>query len=527
MKSTTVFWLLVCIVIVGVGIRAYEITARSLWFDEAFSWRLAEFPFTEMIARDIQDVHPPLYYVLLKGWGTVFGTSLLSLRLFSVFFAGATIVMGYVFTLSAWRSRSLALVAATFIAVSAWQIPFAWEARMYTQGGFFALLSSWMLLMAVREQPQKLSWWLGYSASAAALAYTHYFAFFTLAAQAVFVIGYMIWQTKGRLGELFQMRFTWYAIASGMVALLLYAPWVPIFIQQNSQVQESFWIPAIGGWSIPDTFYRMMAPTSGIPPHTGFGIVLSLLPMLITIIMWVLLVLTCRTYEKTDKARLSMRNISLPVRAGGVCDGAWLTMLLGLVPFLCVIAISFMGQSLYQDRYLVFANLFILIGFAAVFMRIPHTLTRRVLVTLFIAGSLFAYGRYWMELDIQNKPGAHAAAQHVFSQYQPGEAVLVSSPFIFFAIDHYAQEEFGKPNVVKLYSETGEVAHFAGGPILRPQDSFNPNNIHSQNVVWMIDTTGFGGTETQLPPEWQRVSREAYPEVFGYQGEVIVSKYTR
>ena len=83
--------LLLLIVLIGVGLRSYELTARSLWFDEAFSWRLAQFSFPEMIERAAADVHPPLYYIFLQGWTAIFGSSLQGIRSLSVAFAALTI----------------------------------------------------------------------------------------------------------------------------------------------------------------------------------------------------------------------------------------------------------------------------------------------------------------------------------------------------------------------------------------------------------------------------------------------------
>src|SRR3990167_1194317 len=64
--------ILFLIVLLGVALRAYQVTMRSLWFDEAFSWRLIQFPWVEMLTRASQDVHPPFYYILLKGWRYIF-----------------------------------------------------------------------------------------------------------------------------------------------------------------------------------------------------------------------------------------------------------------------------------------------------------------------------------------------------------------------------------------------------------------------------------------------------------------------
>src|SRR5687768_6529637 len=105
MSRHLTIWLLLLALVVGAFLRVYQINDRSLWFDEAFSWRLVLFPLPEMITRAAADVHPPLYYFFLKGWTGVFGSSLAALRAFSVALGLASILMTYRFAATAWRSR--------------------------------------------------------------------------------------------------------------------------------------------------------------------------------------------------------------------------------------------------------------------------------------------------------------------------------------------------------------------------------------------------------------------------------------
>lgn len=510
MKRTFALWLLIAIVVIGVGIRSYHLTSRSLWFDEAFSWRLVQFPVSEMISRDAADVHPPLYYLLLKGWTTVFGSSLLALRSFSVTLAGITILAAYQFAAYAAGRRSAGLLAAAIVAFAGFQIAFAWEARMYTLATAIGLFSSWLLLKSVRSKPQSIMLWVAYAAAAAALAYTHYYAFFTLAAHAVFVLGYIIVQTRWRIGELLQLKTFWYAVASAVLAIILYSPWIPAFIAQNSQVQQAYWVPPIGGWSIPDTFYRFLAPTSGIPPHEGvIGPLITVIPITGTIALWLLLSFS------------SFRRLP--------ADSRFLVMLSGLVPFALSIAISLLAkQSLYQDRFLFLANLFILIGLALAVSAIPWRWPRRTVAALCVAGLAAASLAYWQELKIPQKPGAHAAAAQIFTSGNLQEPVIVTSPFVYFAILHYAAEEFDRPQSVKLYSEDGKLSHFAGGPILMAEDVIGPQVFSDvRESLWVVDTTGFGGSIMPLPQDWTVAERSEHPEVFPHQGTVIVTRYTR
>lgn len=504
MATRTKHWLLVIALCLGAVLRIYEITDRSLWFDEAFSWRLVLFPIPEMFERAAADVHPPLYYVLLKAWATIFGTSLAALRGFSVTFGLASILMAYRFAATAWQSRFVGVLTALAVAVAGWQISYAWEARMYTLGIFLSLLASWLLIKAVRAERRQGMLWIAYAVTAAAFAYTHYFAFFTLAAHALFIVGSILQKTKGRIGEIIQSPRFWWAFVAALLAIALYSPWIPIFLRQNAQVQDSYWVPPIGGWSIPDTFYRMFIPLVGIPPHQGFGIVLASIPIIFTVGLWILLPIMSR-------------------RSNG---GASLTVLSAATPFILAILVSLIGQSLYQDRFLVFTHVFILTAIAATIGQLPRSTIRTLIATVFIVFLGTTHWFYRQELALSQKPGARAAAYAAYASKQSDEAVIVTSPFVYFAIDHYAREELNA-SPPHLYAQTAEFSHFAGGPILRPDDTLLASQLDANPPagLWVIDTTGFGGSEHDFGPLWVSEQRQVFPEVFPHQGDVILHHY--
>ena len=56
------FLLSLCVILCQIqGAFSYD-----LWVDEAFSIRMLEHSYGEMIALTAKDVHPPLYYIILK-----------------------------------------------------------------------------------------------------------------------------------------------------------------------------------------------------------------------------------------------------------------------------------------------------------------------------------------------------------------------------------------------------------------------------------------------------------------------------
>lgn len=102
---------------------------QSLWLDEAISYfAVKNFNFFEIITKfSLGDVHPPLYYLVLKFWTVLFGYSEIALRFPSVIFGVLTV--WFVYKLGGKK-------AAIFMAVNPLAIYYSQEARMYSLATF-------------------------------------------------------------------------------------------------------------------------------------------------------------------------------------------------------------------------------------------------------------------------------------------------------------------------------------------------------------------------------------------------------
>ncbi|HVO42084.1 MAG TPA: glycosyltransferase family 39 protein, partial [Aggregatilineales bacterium] len=83
------------IVLLACGLRFYRIDYQSLWNDEGNSLRLAERSIPDLIAAARLDIHPPGYYLALKGWIALTGESEFSLRALSAFTGVLTVACVY------------------------------------------------------------------------------------------------------------------------------------------------------------------------------------------------------------------------------------------------------------------------------------------------------------------------------------------------------------------------------------------------------------------------------------------------
>lgn len=145
----------------AVALRLYRLTASSLWADEAGSLQQSSgtslWATISYLARTAEGDHfQPLYFILLYLWRAIAGSSVFSLRALSVLFSLAALI---VVALTAARvfGRFHALLATTLVAVSAFFVIHAQEARPYALLLFLGALLL-LLFLRVRERRAQRSY---------------------------------------------------------------------------------------------------------------------------------------------------------------------------------------------------------------------------------------------------------------------------------------------------------------------------------------------------------------------------------
>lgn len=475
------------ILIISALLRFYNNTAIALWHDEAFSALYIRYPLEEMMQRIILDVHPPLYYLILRGWSYFAGHSLLSLRLLSIFFGVLTVWAGYALVRAAFKNKRLALISAAVLAVNPFQIQYALEARMYTLGTFLALASSYLLLKATDPESavSKKKYWALYGITVAAAFYTHYYLFFTIAAQAAYIfLASIKWRT---------FRLLVSGILAYILAAILYLPWVPSLLAQVSRVSESFWIPAMNRWSVPGTVWKMIF--GGDAARESVLLVTAILAG-ITVLYFLKRV---KNFNK------------------------WLIVLGAIVPFALSVALSW-RTNLYLDRYFVFASLFVSLLIALAFAHIPKKFMRYMLLVSLLGTSLYAFQLNWEKLNIAKKPGMAAAAEVVNENAKGQDRIYVASSFIFFTFKYYNQTQIH----AQLISDRPlkDIPHFSGTAILTEKDLIlDPETTPKGTTIWLLWTTGFGGNKPGVPKNWKPIREQSFEDAPGFKGSIFVSEY--
>jgi len=243
-------------VLVGIALaaRLYQIGSQELWLDEAFSCYVATLP--NWFKSILIDNNPPLFYLVLRPWTQIAGTSETALRLPAAL-AGTLLVGLIVWAAREVFNRSVALWAGLVAALAPFQIYYAQQARVYSMLESL-LIVTWVLVWRAFATNSWRRWALA-TAAAAATLYSHYLALLALAPTAVLLL---LVRESGR-----RFRYAVFASAS----LLLFAPWMlGSFILVHHPAVGTSWIEDM--WS--ETTKLLAIPQSleifGLGSQAGF-----------------------------------------------------------------------------------------------------------------------------------------------------------------------------------------------------------------------------------------------------------------
>ncbi len=274
--NRTHLFLLGLILTLAAGLRAFGLSALGFWTDElctlscAQGWGLQfeHVPFDRLtgalpvytrlaaaapawavapaMARD--EAHPPLYFLLLRGWETAFGGGEAAVRSLDVVLSVAAIALLYAAAVPD-VGPTVALWACLLMAVSTTQVQFAQEARNYVPVETFGLAAV-VAVNRLRRGPSTAAA-VGLGASLLAMMLTHYFA----AGVATAVVATAAVRLRGPA----RRRA---AIAVVAAAGLFVALWGPgMWRQRPNFVQNYAWVTDAG----PGRMGRLVIRLSRVP----------------------------------------------------------------------------------------------------------------------------------------------------------------------------------------------------------------------------------------------------------------------
>lgn len=223
-------WLPIAIglLIVAWGLRVNRIIDHDIWWDEGASVYVARLPFLDGLRWTAGDVHPPLYFVLLKGWRRPVGDTPYALRIGSALLGmvGLALATGLA---RRYAGHGVALVALLLLTPHRLQIEMAQEVRMYTLGIALTTLSVWLFLRLVADGDWRIRWWVGNAAVSLAGLYTFYFFGITILIQTA-IVGAVL-ATRPRT-SLYRLNLARGWLAHLAIVAAGFAPWAFYFLSQ-------------------------------------------------------------------------------------------------------------------------------------------------------------------------------------------------------------------------------------------------------------------------------------------------------
>ena len=172
--------------------------------------------------------HPPLYYIMVRLWTPTFGNFVAIIRSLSALISLLAFPCIYWLCMELFDSSMVGWMAVGLIAVSPFQVHYAQEAREYSLWTVTTLLSSAVLLQAIRVKT-RVSWAI-YAATLMIGLYSHCFFVFVAIGHGLYIL------------ITSNFRFTKTLISFGLasiVGFITFIPWILTTIYHLPEVNRS------------------------------------------------------------------------------------------------------------------------------------------------------------------------------------------------------------------------------------------------------------------------------------------------
>jgi len=523
--------LLVAIVAGGAALRFYDIGRKSLWLDEAATLHAVDAGFIEVLdAVKAHDAHPPLYYAGLHPW--MWGShGAMRARAFSAVFSVGTLVVFFALA-RVLLPRGPALIATLLLAVSAFHVYFAQEARHYTLAAFFVALS-WYFFVELLAGKRLARWpfWLGLALANTAALYTFYYSLFSVLAQGVLLL--VLWRGIGR-----KLMVAW--VSWQLIPAALFAIYIPVILERMETLARLEPPPGSTVLSATGLAATAVQFTCGFLRETG-GLLVGEAPLVFGAVLGLgLLGLVCALSALRTRRFVALAVLGwlaccclrawagppgeqalgslvvgsavalvvllaiVAARRGPSCGTAVaLVWLFGPVVFLALLPVR---GHVYEPKHLIFASpaLALLIGaaLAGVRGRLARVFVGGLAVLALVANAASLACYYHPRVEKENW---RQAVADLAERVEPGDIVAFTPPYVELPFHHYYTHVFHGPRVKRVR------APIAGRP-------FRAGELGLRRRVWVLE----GRSNVEKPNPLVLPALQPYPRRFmaRYDGTV-------
>lgn len=458
-----------------------RITANSIWFDEGYSLTLSQHSFGDIFNYTASDVHPPLYYWLLKIWSSLFGTSDFAYRSLSVVFGCATIVLLFLLLRHFFKNRT-SLFVALIVAMSPMLVRYGVEARMYTMITTIGLAATLVLVNILKKG--RVRDYVIYGLLVAIGMWTHYFTLVFWLGHWLFRYIYLRKQSSS-FKESIKKFLSKEWLATHALAILIFVPWIPYAIKQFTNINGGgFWIPDLTLSSFTNLFSMMFVY---LPDSITNGKTVILEAVSISLVTY----LAMRVWRNsTNQQRTGL--------------GLIITLSLAPILFLAMVSVP-PFRSFFHERYLMPTILMIYTLFSIVpILFIQKKLkplwlpifTLIIIVALIIKGIVSVYHNTNTNFNDpwpSKKRFAKELVQEINRTDNQRTPIIFCSPFVYMEAFNYSSDKnkIYYPNVVDVVG--------ANDNTLQPLYRENPYQIKDfksflkqHNQIWLAISDSSG-----------------------------------
>lgn len=401
---------------------------QSVWFDEAYSILLAKQSWSQLMYLTSIDTHPPLYYLLLKVWASVFGWSELALRSLSVLSLGGAITVGGLLIKRLFGVK-VAVVAVAIMALSPFLLRYGFEIRMYALGSLIGVAATYVLVLAqeAKSRATQVRHYALYAALVALGMYTLYYTALLWIAHVVW-LAWVRWRQRRSVGDV--VRSPWLLAYVGAVALFL--PWLPTFLKQFGNgalapIGQAMTLDNLLGVA---SFYTLYEPVWRLGP------VLSLVMVFVLSMAGWLVMRTYRAFNGTERSYFLLLALYI------------------LVP-IAILALIGLMRPMYVERYLshvaIGASMVLGVAVAVVLPRVKRAARAMTVVfaATFVIGTLqlAMYGNYNFQRNL--RPSMEQAASLL--SCENNTKIVAGDPYAAIELLYYVDDcpvYFYEPSLV-------------------------------------------------------------------------------
>ncbi len=217
-----VILIVLALLLLAFGLRVFRLDAQSFWWDEALSLKLALAP--GLALRPTDAGHPPLYdYFILKPWVALVGSGEFATRFLSVAFGVLAVALSFSLARRLFDAAT-GIAASALVALSAIQLWYSQELRMYTLIACQTLLLLILVQRLLRASRQRWPIWVVIGVLEWSMVYTQYLAILVVAwVNVVVLVVLMLRRDRTAL---------WRWLLAQALAVALALPFAPLALSQ-------------------------------------------------------------------------------------------------------------------------------------------------------------------------------------------------------------------------------------------------------------------------------------------------------